>query len=121
MQSGAVVVYERNGGPSGIDELYAIYPDGRITGDNTVETIEEQVTPEEVEQLLLGIASRGWFKNKMYSTWHDPCEQCFGYYITVTYEGEEKTVKGVDGGTDAPSDYWQVVSSINGVIPHFTY
>jgi hypothetical protein len=28
-------------------------------------------------------------------------------------------VKAVDGGTDAPADYWQVVSILNGVIPHF--
>jgi hypothetical protein len=28
-------------------------------------------------------------------------------------------VRGVDGGTDAPADYWQVVSLIKGIIPEF--
>jgi hypothetical protein len=30
VDDGAVIVYERNGGPECIDELYAIHPDGRI-------------------------------------------------------------------------------------------
>ena len=49
-----------------------------------------------------------------------PCGQCFAYHLTVTRDGQQKTVQAVDGGTDAPADYWQVVSLINGVIPHFT-
>jgi hypothetical protein len=55
----------------------------------------------------------------MYSTSHVPCGQCFTYYITVNYQGQEKTVKAVDGGTDAPANYWQVVSTLNGLIPRF--
>ena len=120
VESGAVLVYERNGGFSSIDELYAIYPDGRIVGDNTTDTIEKQVTAEEVEKLLSDITNRGWFTTAMYDTWHVQSEAMYGYYITVSYEDQVKTVKAVDGGTDAPADYWQVVSLINGVIPQFT-
>jgi hypothetical protein len=120
VQDGAVVAYERNGGPNCIDEVYAIYPDGRIVGDDGVNTIEDQVTPEEVDTLLAGINGYGWFTDEMYDTWHTPCGQCYGYYLTVSYEGQEKTVKGVDGGTDAPADYWQVISLVKGVVPRFT-
>jgi hypothetical protein len=120
VESGAVLVYERNGGFSSIDELYAIYSDGRIVGDNTTDTIDKQVTAEEVEKLLSDITNRGWFTTAMYDTWHVQSEAMYGYYITVSYEDQVKTVKAVDGGTDAPADYWQVVSLINGVIPQFT-
>ena len=72
-----------------------------------------------VPVLLAGINDYGWFTAEMYNTWHTPCGQCYAYYLTVYYKGQEKTVKAVDGGTDAPADYWQVVSIINGVIPHF--
>jgi ribose/xylose/arabinose/galactoside ABC-type transport system permease subunit len=119
VEDGAVLTYERNGGSDCIDELYAVYPDGRIVGDDGANVIEKQVTPAEVDQLLAAIDARGWFTDEMYDTWHTPCGQCFGYYITVRYEGQEKTVKAVDGGTDAPADYWQVVSLINGSIPKF--
>ncbi len=119
MREGAVVAYERNGGATCIDELYAIYPDGRIIGDNGTDRLEKQVTAAELETLLAGIDDKGWFTNEMYTTFHTPCGQCYVYYITVSYQGREKTVQAVDGGTDAPANYWQVVSLINGVIPHF--
>jgi simple sugar transport system permease protein len=120
MAGGAIIAYERNGGPTCLDELYAIYPGGRIVGDDGTKTIEAQVTTADVGKLLSGIADRGWFTDEMYDTWHTPCGQCYGYHLTVYYKGQEKTVKAVDGGTDAPADYWQVVSLINGVIPQFT-
>ncbi|MGA9349346.1 MAG: galactofuranose ABC transporter, permease protein YjfF [Anaerolineae bacterium] len=119
-EAGAVLTYERNGGPDCIDELYAVYPDGRIVGDDGTKEIEKQVTPAEVDKLLSDISDRGWFTDEFYDTWHTRCGQCYGYYLTVSYMGQEKTVKAVDGGTDAPAEYWQVVSIINGVIPHFT-
>ncbi|MBN1145761.1 MAG: sugar ABC transporter permease YjfF [Anaerolineales bacterium] len=119
MQAGAVITYERNGGPRCIDELYAIYPDGRIVGNDGVNEIEKQITLEELDKLLAGISARGWFTDEMYDTWHTPCGQCFEYHITISYQGQVKLVKAVDGGTDAPANYWQVVSLINGSIPKF--
>jgi hypothetical protein len=117
VEDGAVIVYERNGGAHCIDELYAIYPDGQIVGDNGETTIEQEVAPEEVDRLLANIVEYGWFTDEMYDTWHTRCKQCYGYYLTVSYQGEEKTVKGVDGGTDAPADYWQVISLVKGMVP----
>jgi len=119
LQEGAVIAYERNGGPECIDEVYGIYADGRIVGDDGVNRIEKQTTPAEVEALLAGIRDYGWFTDEMYNTWHTPCGQCYGYYVTVAADGQEKTVKGVDGGTDAPADYWQVVSLLKGIVPKF--
>lgn len=118
MKAGAVLAYERNGGPTCLDELYAIYPDGRIVGDDGAKTIEKQVSPADIEKLLADISAKGWFTDEFYDTWHTRCGQCYGYYITVSYKGQARTVKAVDGGTDAPANYWQVVSLINGVIPH---
>lgn len=120
VETGAVVAYERNGGPDCIDELYFIYPDGRIVGDDGTNKIDKQVPPADVDALLAGITELGWFTDEMYNTWHTPCGQCYGYYITVSYDDQIKTVKGVDGGTDAPADYWQVVSLVKGIVPKFT-
>jgi hypothetical protein len=120
IETGAVVAYERNGGSSCIDELYFIYPDGRIVGDDGTNKIEKQVTPVDVETLLAGIRDLGWFTDEMYNTWHTPCRQCFGYYVTVSYDGQIKTVKGVDGGTDAPADYLVVISLVKGIVRGFT-
>jgi len=119
VSGGAAVVYERNGGPRCIDEVYGIYPDGLVLGDNGVDRIEATVAAEAVEELLASIRGLRWFTPEMYNTWHDPCGQCYGYYVTVTDQGETKTVRGVNGGTDAPADYWQVISLIKAIIPPF--
>jgi hypothetical protein len=119
MTEGAVITYERNGGPNCIDELYAIYQDGRIVGNDGTNEIEANVSQDDLDRLFVGINENGWFTDEMYNTWHTPCGQCYGYYLTVAYDGQEKTVRGVDGGTDAPADYWQVISLVKGVVPKF--
>jgi len=119
IKNGAVVVYERNGGPNCVDEMIAVYPDGRITGDNVASQIEKQVTEAEVNLLVAAIVDHGWFTNELYDTWHTPCEQCYGYYLTVIQNDQQKTVKGVDGGTDAPAVYWQIISLVKGLVPKF--
>ncbi len=119
VQQGASIVYERNGGPRCIDEVFAIYSDGRIVADNGSKQVEAQAAPGEVEKLLQGIRDYGWYTEEMYDTWHTPCGQCYGYYLTVSYQDQQKTVKGVDGGTDAPADYWQVISLVKGLVPAF--
>jgi hypothetical protein len=119
MRGGAIIVYERNGGPECLDELYGIYPDGRIVGDNGLDQVEKQLTLAEVEELLQAIEGRGWFTEEMYDTWHAPCGQCYEYFISVTYRGQAKAVKAVDGGTDAPANYWLVVTLINKLVPEF--
>ena len=103
----AVIVYERNGGTSCVDELYAIYADGHITsdyGDNNVK--KSQVTQPQVATLLKQIGDLGFFTPDFYTTHHTPCGACYHYSTTVTYQGQTKTVEAVDGGTDAPANYW---------------
>lgn len=120
LDAGAVLVYERNGGSNCIDELYSIYPDGRIAGDDGATSIEKQVTPDEVEQLLADITALGWFTEDIFSSSHIPCGQCYSYYVSVSYQGQLKTVGAVDGGTDAPANYWKVTGELQGILPKFT-
>jgi simple sugar transport system permease protein len=119
IKDGAVITYERNGGKNCIDELYAVYPDGRIVGDNGVQQIEKQVTPEEVEQLLSFINDLGWYTDTLYSTSHLPCGVCYHYFTTVVYQGQEKTVEAVNGGTDAPAEYWVMTGRFLTFLPEF--
>jgi simple sugar transport system permease protein len=115
-ESSPVIVYERNGGPTCIDELLAIYPDGRIMIDDGTNVLEKRLSAPEVEKVLAGVTELGWFTSELYDTWHTRCDQCYGYVITVSHGGRVKTVKGVDGGTDAPSRYWDAESLIMGAV-----
>jgi hypothetical protein len=93
MKAGAVIAYERNGGLKCLDELYAIYPDGRITGDNGTQKIEKQVTLADVDKLLSNINNLEWFTDNMYSTSHIPCRICYHYFTTVAYKGRKRPWK----------------------------
>jgi len=81
--------------------------------------VEKEVSTEELNLLISRITDLGWFTDELYDTWHTPCGQCYGYYLTLSSDGEQKTVKGVDGGTDAPAVYWQIISLVKGMVPKF--
>ena len=70
IKDGAVIVYNRTAGPQCVDELFAIYPDGRIVGTAGVNKVEKQITPAEVENMLIAISvDHKWFTNEIYSTY----------------------------------------------------
>lgn len=117
---GAVIAYERNGGAGCVDELYAIYPDGRIVADNGKQQVEGHVTAADVTALLGSIGDLGWFTDNMYSTSHTPCAQCYTYFTAVSAQGTTKTIEAVDGGTDAPGNYWLVSGKLSGIVPKFS-
>ena len=71
------------------------------------------------QALLGGINDLGWFTDNMYSTSETQCGQCYTYYTTVSYNGQEKTVKAVDGGTATPANYWLVTSRLSAILPPF--
>ena len=118
IEGGAALVYHRTAGPDCVDELYAIYPDGKVTGSNGTTTIEKQSTPQEVEQLLFVISEEyDWFTNDIYSTYLNPCRQCFAHYVDISYQGQEKSATAVDGTTAMPPNYGLILAVIRPMLP----
>jgi galactofuranose transport system permease protein len=118
VQSGAVIVYQRTAGPQCVDELFAIYPDGRITGTDGIKQVEKQIEPMEVDHLLVAISvDHKWFTNEIFSTYLNPCRQCFAHYIDISYEGQQKAVTGVDGTTALPPGYAFALAEIRPLLP----
>jgi ribose/xylose/arabinose/galactoside ABC-type transport system permease subunit len=118
INDGAVIVYHRTAGPNCVDQLYAIYPDGRITGNDGTNEVETRVPPSEIEQFLLIVSvDHKWFTNDIYSTYLKPCRQCFAHYIIISYNGQVKAVTGVDGTTAMPPGYAMVLAEIRPLLP----
>jgi ribose/xylose/arabinose/galactoside ABC-type transport system permease subunit len=114
----AVVVYERNGGTKCIDEVFAIYPDGRITVDfSGVPQEDTSIPADKVEQLLVDISNYGWFTDEFVTTYHTPCGACYQYSLTVKYNGVTKQVGAVDGGVDAYASWWQITPELSRLLP----
>ena len=120
IDAGAVIVYHRLAGPNCIDEMYAIYPDGRITGDNGENQVETLVNPVEVERLLTTITGDyDWFGNEIRDTYHVPCRQCFAHYLLISYAGQEKGTTAADGGVAMPPEYGFTLAVIRPLLPEF--
>lgn len=115
--AGAVIVYERSGGNDCLDDVWSIYPDGRIVGVSGSKQATASVTAEEVSAMLADIDAQGFFK--LPSTKHTACRECFTYHITVKQGDQVKTVAAVDGGTDTPTDFWQIYARIKKPLPAF--
>jgi hypothetical protein len=115
--AGAVIVYERSGGNDCVDDVWSIYPDGRIVGVSGSKQATGTMTAQEASAMLADIQALGFFK--LPSTKHTACRECFTYHITVKSGDQVKTVAAVDGGTDTPTDYWQIYAKIKKVLPAF--
>jgi simple sugar transport system permease protein len=117
-KDGAVIVYHRTAGPQCVDELFAIYPDGRIVGTDGTNKVETKVDPAEVENLLVAISvEHEWFTDEIYSTYLTPCRQCFAHYISISYNGQAKAATGVDGTTAMPPGYAFALAEIRPLLP----
>ena len=115
--NGAAIVFQKFGGPGCVDQLFGVYPDGRVVGSDGTQQLEAQVEPDAVTALVTNLEGLGWFTDDMYTTWHHPCGECFTYAISITAGDQSKTVGAVDGGTDAPAKYWLVTSRIAAILP----
>ncbi len=120
IKEGAAIVYHRTAGPECVDQLFAIFPDGRVTASDGVNKTEKQNTPADVERLLTAISvEHNWFTNDIYSTYLNPCRQCYAHYIVVSFNGQEKAVTGVDGTTAMPPGYAFALAEIRPFLPEF--
>jgi hypothetical protein len=118
LEDGAVIAYHRQAGPNCIDEMYAIYPDGLVVGDNGVNQVETQVSPEEVTRMLATISNEyDWFTDEIYDTYLTPCRQCFTHYVLVSYNDQEKGATATDGTTAMPSEYGFTLAVIKPLLP----
>jgi ribose/xylose/arabinose/galactoside ABC-type transport system permease subunit len=121
ISGGAVIVYQRGAGPQCVDELYSIYPDGKIIASNGETQVEKQVDPAEIEKLLVVISvEHGWFTNDVYSTYLTPCRQCYVHYVNISYGGQQKSATGVDGTTAMPPGFAFALAQIRPFLPELT-
>ncbi len=118
IDGGAIIAYHRAAGPDCVDELYAIYPDGRVTGAAGGTQVESQYDTASIDQMMATITDEhGWFSDEIYATYHTPCRQCYTHYILIAHGGQEKAATAVDGGTDMPPGYSLALATIRPFLP----
>lgn len=117
MPPDAVLVYHRSGGIAGIDEVWTINSDGRITKDRGGEW---QAPAEQVTALLQAIDELGFFNMQASYMPADTCCDRFSYELAVRNEGQERQVITMDGAPGTPEAFWQILTEVQRFLDEFT-
>ena len=99
LPEGAVISYSRSGGFAGVEEEWFIYPDGRVA---MTEGGTQQMTAEQVNELLAGLQEAGFFTSPGYSSPPGVCADCFTYTLAVEKDGQVYTAQVLDSDQQVP-------------------
>jgi hypothetical protein len=108
-----VIIYQREGGFTGITQVWTIYPDGSILSDPGQN--ELAIPPERVIDLLAITAEAGFSDMQdSYIPEGNCCDQ-YTYTITVKLGDQEKSVQTSDGSAH-PEQLTVVLAAIEELI-----
>jgi hypothetical protein len=110
---GAVIVYQKSGGFTGITEEWTIFPDGRIVSSDGVEYV---LGEEKVTTLLYEIDNLGFFEISGPGQLLSDCRDCFTYRITVSSGGRTKSINYVDDQADPTDPIWETINLIESLV-----
>ena len=105
-----VLVIRRTGGFAGVEEEWSIYEDGRVTLPNGQ---HQQIEAEAVSRLLTEITQSGFFNMGDAVGGMSKCRDCFNYQITVSKDGQTKTIRVQPESSNIPQELLKAIESIN--------
>jgi hypothetical protein len=111
----AVIIYQRSGGLAGVnDPQWYITASGNIV-DN--KGSQKSVEAAQVTSLLEEFKAAGFFDiQDTVSGKVIDCKDCFAYVITITLDGQTKTVTTHDGAAGVPEAFWKAIDKLNIMI-----
>jgi hypothetical protein len=120
LPEGAVLVFHRSGGIAGVNEIWTVYADGRVTllegNQPEASTQQWQVDPEQVVTLLEKLDSLGFFTLQISGGPGDACCDRFAYSLAVAYQENSRELSAVEGASRVPDGYWQAVSEVEAFL-----
>jgi hypothetical protein len=111
----AVIIYQRSGGLAGVnDPQWYITASGNIV-DN--KGSQKSVEAAQVTSLLDEFKAAGFFDTQdTVGGKVIDCKDCFSYVITITLDGQTKTVTTHDGAAGVPEAFWKAIDKLNIMI-----
>ncbi len=102
-----------------VDELYAIYADGRIDRGFRRGHVKQRKCTGGAgrRRSSQDINDYRLVQRQLPTTSHTPCGPATSTPLTVKYNGQTKTVDAVDGGIDASGWYWLITAELSGLLP----
>ena len=120
LPEGAVLEFRRSGGFAGLNEVWTLYADGRLTKEDDDELDarpqEWQVAPEQVTALLEKIVSLGFFELPAGSEPGAAGVDRFAYSLTLSYNDMRHTASAAEGGVEVPEALWQAIPEVQAFL-----
>ena len=114
--TGVILQYQRTGGIGGFDETWVIEADGRVTHTGRGAGADRQLTPDQVAQLLRAIrAAEMASLDESYIPQNTCCDR-FAHILTMTLDGQTKTVSTLDGSPDEPAALTDLLATLNNLL-----
>ncbi len=107
------VIFKRSGGLGGLNETWTIFTDGRI---ETNSSIQPELSAEDVEQMLNGLESSGFFELEDSYLPDDTCCDRFFYQITASQGSTFHTVNTLEATPDMPEALQQALRLIQTIL-----
>ncbi len=112
----AIVVYHRSGGIAGFDETWTIYGDGRIDHTGRGAGQSGQLPTDRLNSLIVLIRSIDLKSIKDSYVGENTCCDRFIYEITITLDGQTKSIKTIDAAEGEPQALTQLLAGITATV-----
>jgi hypothetical protein len=111
--SGLLVEYHISGGIAGLSQTWLIYGDGRVEHNGSGTGQARQLSPDQITALVAAIRATNFMALKESYVPQNQCCDRFLYVMTVTLDGQTKTVRTLDAAPDEPPALTQLLGVIN--------
>lgn len=110
------IVYHRSGGFDGGDDTWVIALDGQVTytGRGTKES--RQLSSAQTDSLLAAVRAADFMSLDESYVPDNTCCDRFLYEITITLDGQTKTVSTLDAAPDQPERLTQLIDALNAAL-----
>jgi hypothetical protein len=114
--TGVILQYQRTGGIGGFDETWVIESNGRVTHTGRGAGTDRQLTPDQVAQLLQAIRAADMASLDASYIPQNTCCDRFTHVLTMTVDGQTKTVRTLDGAAGEPAVLTDLLAMLNNLL-----
>lgn len=116
ISTGVILQYQRVGGIGGFDETWTIEATGRVTHTGQGPGTDRQLTPDQVAQLIGALRAANLADLKPSYIPANTCCDRFTHTLTITLDGQTRTVTTLDAAPDEPAALTAVLTTLSGLL-----
>ncbi len=114
--SGVILRYQRVGGIGGFDETWTFEDTGRVTHTGRGPGTDRQLTPDQVAQLIGALRAANLAGLEASYIPADTCCDRFTHTLTITLDGQTRTVMTLDAAPGEPPALTTVLATLSNLL-----